>query len=350
MARRKKPPPQTTTVPITPGAATLSGQAIAVEQTTTNTKRIAVLLINFADDLRQPWTIGFIESLYDGSPKSLRDFYDQSSWGKLTVATDVFGWFTLAAPVLPCEQNVWQGQADVAATAAGVDLSAYTNIAYVWPQNNTAGSCRSAGEQPGRRNWIALQTTCDEATGVCAARVNLFHEFGHNLGLDHAGDEAGMYGDSYDVMGCCPSSLLSNIHRLQLGWILPEQVVTITHDQTVTVTAAQDQASKVYRVADGTGNYLYLENRAARTVYENGPGVWTGGMLLIRVAPDHMVFRSTPRGPAYPLTTLLDGTPESNTNPGAKGLPVGRSLTRGPATITNLAFDGVNNTVQIEVI
>lgn len=210
---------------------------------------------------------------------------------------------------------------------------------------------------PGTKAWIALQTTCTPT--ACAARSSLYHEFGHNLGLNHASayDCAGVvysqtctaseYGDSFDVMGCCSNPLISNLGRLRLGWVPPSQVVTVTQNSTLTVTAVNDPASLVYRVSLGDGNFIYLENRAERTIYENGTGgVWTGGMLLFRVAPDYTVKLTNPPG-AFPYSYLLDGSPESNANPQTRGLPVGGSFTANGVTITNVSFDGTNNTVGV---
>jgi len=190
---------------------------------------------------------------------------------------------------------------------------------------------------PGTHTWISLSTNCNEATGICSERFLPIHEFGHNLGLNHAGNAAGQYTDGFDAMGCCNTAMTSNIHRAFLGWIPPAQVVTVTAPTTLTVTRAMDPTSSVYRVADGT-DYYYLENRGERTVWENGAGeAWPGGMLLIRVAPDYTI-------PA--ITTLLDLNP--NTSPTWVGLPVGSSYTTpNGVTITNQAFDGVNNTVAV---
>lgn len=295
------------------------------------------MLVNFADDPRQPWSTNFIDSLYDGAGKSVANFWNDASWGQLSVTADVYGWFTLSVTTTQCpsSQNAITNQADAAATAAGVDLSQYTNRAYIWPANGVSG-CRSGGEMPGTHTWIALQTTCTPM--ACAANSGLTHEFGHNLGLNHAGNAAGQYTDGFDVMGCCGYAMTSNIHRAFMGWIPPSQVVTVTQSTTLTVTAAMNQGSNVYRIPDGTGNYVYLENRAVRTIWENGNGEnWIGGKLLLRVAPDYTV-------PA--VTTLLD--PDPNTSPTQVGLLVGSSYTMpNGVIITNQAFDGINNTVQV---
>ena len=318
------PPPTTTTPPPPPPGPTQY--------------RIAVLLINFSDDPRQPWTSGFIDSLYDGPGKSLANFWNDASWGQVAVTADVYGWFTIAVTTAQCpsSQNALSDQADAAATAAGVDLSLYTHRSYVWPANGVSG-CRSGGQMPGTRSWNALQTTCSEATGICAARSGLVHEFGHNLGLNHAGDVNGEYGDIWSVMGS-GGAMIHNIHRAFLGWSPASQVVTVVTSTTITVGAAGNPASFVYRIPDGTGNYVYLENRAVRTIWENGNGEnWPGGKLLLRIAPDYTI-------PA--ITTLIDADP--GTSPTQVGLPVGSTYTMtNGTTITNFAFGGTDNTVQV---
>ena len=295
------------------------------------------MLVNFADDPRQPWSTEFIDSLYDGSGKSVANFWSDASWGQLLVSADVYGWFTLSVTTAQCpsSQNALSDQADAAATAAGVDLSQYTNRVYLWPANGVSG-CRSGGAfPPGFRAWIALQTTCTPS--ACAAASGLSHEFGHNLGLDHAGNAAGEYTDGFDVMGCCGYAMTSNVHRAFMGWIPSAQIVTVAQSTTLTITAATSSASNVYRIADGT-DFYYLENRAIRSIWENGNGEnWIGGKLLIRIAPDYSVRA---------VTTLLDLDP--GTSPTQVGLPVGSSYTMpNGVVITNQDFDGVDNTVQV---
>jgi len=341
-----KPPCPTTTTPTPPPTTTTPTPAPL-----STDKRIAVMLINFSDDVRQPWTTAFIDSRFDGPSRTVSDFYARSSFGQLDVSADVFGWFVIAQPATPCSLSATANQADAAATASGVDLSLYTNRMYVFPASGRTGECISNGDMPGTRSWVSIPvSSCVEATGICQERT-FVHEFGHNLGMDHAGKllcdggvldgtcTFGQYGDSYDVMGCCPGSLLSNVHRLQMGWIPPGQVITVTTSQILTVTPLNDPASLVYRIPYGA-NYLYLENRNERTIYENGPGTWGGDQLLFRIYPDFTVRAQS---------QVLDGSPATDHNTWL-GLPVGESFTPpGGPTITNLAFDGANNTVQIGV-
>lgn len=316
--RPNRPPcPPTTTTPPTTTQPTTTTPPPA------NTARIAVFLVNFPGDPRQPWTTQYIDSLFD----RLADFYTESSFGQLTITADVFDYVTIS--YTGCNLLSLIGE-QAEAAAGNPDLSGYTHRAYIWPSR---AGCTFAGVGGGGQMWFNLSASCQ---GECAASFHLFpHEFGHNLGFDHSGTlDCGAVllsdncvfselQDQLDVMGCCSDSRLSNIHRLQAGWIPPSQVVTIAQTTTITLEPLDDPNSKVYRVADGTGKYLYFEQRL----------IFSGGQfssLLIRRAGDY-----TNPG----MTELLDRTT----------LPVGSSFTlpHAPVTITNVSDDGTTAIVEV---
>lgn len=322
-----------------------------------NVKRVAVLLVNFSDDQQQPWTTGLVSTLYNGPAPSVADFWAQSSFGQLSVSADVFGWYVIAATASQCASDRFTiaDQANAAATAAGVNLANYTNFAYVFPQNN-ACNFAGTGDFSGSRVW--LDPVCSDLPSCQTYFLKpANHEFGHNLGLDHAQslictDATGAhvvlsdtctvneYGDPFSVMATA-RGLLPNIQRLQMGWIPPSQVVTVTSSQTLTVTPANSQSSIVYRIPIGT-QFLYLENRPGIDAYQNAPTP----NLVIRRAPDYTTPGVCTTNPCFTKTQLLDGTPTDMT-PNNDNLPVGASFSYGGVTIMHLAFDGTNDTVQV---
>jgi len=304
------------------------------------------MLVNFSDDSRQPWTTQFVSTLWNGPARSVQDFYARSSFGRENITADVFGWFTIAVPTTDC--GFWGTNSALVDAVSGVDLSQYTNRAYIVP---STPQCRftGTGDNPGNRTWFSIDPAI--CTPVdCSQQFQPFpHEIGHNFGLAHAHSQTctsggvhvvlsdtcttNEYGDQFSVMGCCQPSLLSNVDRLKLGYIPASQVVTITTSGQYAITGAYNAASLVYRVADGAGQYLYFENRAQQSAYDPGSegGVWQDGNLLIR------------RG-----ASLLDGSPADNdVIPNAKNLPIGASFTYGALTVTNKAWDGTNNVVQV---
>jgi hypothetical protein len=150
------------------------------------------------------------------------------------------------------------------------------------------------------------------------------------------------YGDQFDVMGCCTPSLFSNINRINLGSIPYTQISTITQSGSYAITPAGDPTSLVYGVPDGSGNYIYFENRAAAEP-PTWPNSWSTGNLLVRWG------QKLVPGSTFPFTNLLDCSPADNdTIPNAKGCPVGSSFTLpNGATVTNQSFDGTNNIVSV---
>lgn len=307
------------------------------------------MLVNFADDLRQPWTTAFFDRIYNGPARSVADYFAQSSQGKLAVTASVSGWYTLTTKITSCDLLAVSTQADLAATAAGVNLTTFTNKVYVFPANSCFGGGR--GEMPGSRSWIGMpvDAACpDPALNNCQ-HFHLFpHELGHNIGLDHANnlfctDDTGnpvyfsatctvQLGDIYAVMGCCQPALLDNVRRAQLGWVPPP--VTVSTTTTLTVTPAYAAGSTIYRIPDGAGQFFYLENRATGPVYDVGP--WPNGNLLVRRAPELSTVGRCQSG-CYAMTDLLAG----------RNLDVGLSFSFANVTVSNQAWDGANNTVQV---
>lgn len=327
---------------------------------------VAVILVNFSDNPVTPWTQAQVADWWNGpDTPNAADQYATSSWGRASLSADVFGWYTIPyTQASGCDISSIQAEADAAATSAGHNLSAYSHIGYLFPHNPNCGFTGTA-LQPGNHMWFNIDTTgCPGPNSTCQELHAFAHELGHNLGLSHGAvrichDASGArvvlsntcadedVSDVMGTMGCCNPVTFSNIDRLNLGWIPASQLVTITTSQTVTVTDVSQQSSLVYRVPDGTGNFIYLENRAAPDP-PTFPTGWPNGNLLLRVAPD-----INPGASSWATTYLLDGSPQDNDllTPNAKALPVGQQFTlpNTPVTIANTGFAAGDNTVQITV-
>ena len=64
---------------------------------------VAVLLFNFTGDQRQPWTQSTVRSVVFDGAASVNAYYQNASYGKLSLAGDVFGWYTIAASNSGCD-------------------------------------------------------------------------------------------------------------------------------------------------------------------------------------------------------------------------------------------------------
>jgi chitodextrinase len=265
----------------------------------------------------QPWTTTQVAGYYFNNTKSVASFYREVSNGTLTLTGNVFGWYTLAMSTSTCDYNGFATAARAAATAAGVDLTAYTNIAYAFPRVS-ACSWGGLGNVNGPYSWI----NGNAAMGVYVPT----HELGHNFGSHHASSltcvnssgvrvqyssncTASEYGDPFDVMGSNASSS-GGIHHLntwarrQIGVLTTADQMTVTASGTYSVATAQvgGGTPRILRVLRPSGNYYYLEFRQPYGLFENWAttsAAVTG--VMIRIAPDTSRIQSK----------LIDAHPET---------------------------------------
>lgn len=202
------------------GAASVEADATTAAALFPNTygeQKVLVMLVNFQDQNTQPITQSSAHSLVFSN---VNGFYRENSAGQAHLAGNTVGWFTLPISKSACDITAISTEADKAATAAGVNLAAYTRKVYMFPKNACAwAGLGTVGGNPSRA-WI---------NGSFSLRV-VAHELGHNFGLRHAyardcgattlGDNCTTitYGDPADVMGAT-SGHFGAFNKEMLGWL-----------------------------------------------------------------------------------------------------------------------------------
>ncbi|HVM30985.1 MAG TPA: hypothetical protein VM305_09505 [Candidatus Limnocylindrales bacterium] len=196
---------------------------------TSATKRVAVILFNFANDQTQPYTTAFAAGIAFNNADSVAAYYSENSLGKWGMTGQVFGWYTIASSNSSCSYSTWANEARALAAVDGYADSQFDNVVYGFPRTS-ACSWNGLANLPGRNSWL-------NGTGGMTLRV-MAHELGHNFGTHHAQTlsctEGGVrvalvsdiskctvseYGDPFTVMGAAQRHHMTNFSRGNFGWL-----------------------------------------------------------------------------------------------------------------------------------
>ncbi len=308
---------------------------------------VAVILLNFADNRAQPWTVADVRARAFTQPYSVDGEYAFSSDQTYHVTGDVFGWYPITQTQSPCNFSGWASEARTLAINAGVNLAAYEHVQYAWPFTSSCGFSGLA-QMPGSTSWINGSYNPIPAIPV--------HEFGHNLGLQHAASWAcgavplsdscthGEYGDTFAMMGT--GDLLSNWSRAVLGWITPT-VLNATGAYLLAPSTTPNVTNRLLSIPRTNGTFLHLEFRQIAQPFSNqGPTDPIVNGVTVRVA-------GNPANGAGQYSHLLDMTPSTQTFWDAP-LPVGQSFTDNVASgasgvkITTVSVGPSGSQVRVE--
>ena len=84
-------------------------------------REVVVLLINFTNDTSQPWTPAQATSTMFTGPGSVNQYFQEESFGAISMTGDVYGWYTLPMSNAGCAVGNWAAAANTAAATAGVN-------------------------------------------------------------------------------------------------------------------------------------------------------------------------------------------------------------------------------------
>jgi len=310
-------------------STTQSIQTLAsISPNTFGEQKVLVLLVNFQDKATQPWTTTQVRDIVFNSVNS---FYRESSYGQTWLAGDVFGWYTLPISSATCDQNAIATYANQAATAAGINLSAYNRLVYAFPSLSCGWTgWGTYGGNPSQA-WI---------NGSMSVRT-VGHELGHGFGIYHAraldcgADVVGTncsiieYGDTWDILG--QAGVVAHSHAAQkerLGWLgygTSPGITVVQSSGTYWVDpyetlGSNPKALKILKSTDpttGTKTWYYVEFRRPigfDSFISSNSSVMNG--VVIHTGTEAYSFDEY----------LLDMTPETSSF-GDGALVVGRSFT-----------------------
>lgn len=331
---------------------------------TVGEQKIGVLLVNFTDDRSQPFTLA---QVHDMVFNQLNGYVRENSFQKTWVSGNSWGWLNL--PIAKtCNGLDINIQARQAATNAGIDLSGYGRLVFVFPLDYTcgwSGMANVGGAQPSIwiNGWRQLKTFA--------------HELGHSFGLMHAhAQDCGStavggtctvdeYGDTIDAMGGQAGGHYDAFNKEQLGWLgnVAATPATPTGGQPVVASVSASgrysletystpagtlpKALKLPRGVDpatGAMRWYYIEYRQAvgsDAVLANWPATNYLRGLVIRTATQDDSNSGQ----------LLDMSPNSSPDRDWEdaALLFGQSFTDAAAGVTLVAVAGNASGAQVDI-
>jgi hypothetical protein len=275
---------------------------------------VAVILVNFQNDLGQPVTRDAARTMMF---TTVDDFYQEASFGQTWLDGEVFGYYTIAMDDTVCDNYQLASLADQKATAAGVQLGNYARKVYVFPRNACGWSGLANVGGSATRAWI---------NGGMSLLV-VGHELGHNQGLSHAQSlncdtsplgntcTTHSYGDTADIMGNYRAAHFSPFAKDVLGWLNdgvspPIHTVSASGRYSIEPYSSQSVGPKAIRVPRGTDSsgrklWYYLEYRqpVGADAVLGSTGNLTKG-VIVRLATEGDIYSSR----------QLDMSPNSSTS------------------------------------
>jgi Gametolysin peptidase M11 len=310
-------------------------------------QRTAVILVNFQDKpADKPWTTDQVRSMVFGT---VNNFYLENSFQQAWLSGDVVGWYTIPQVSTTCDQLQIASHAKAAAGAAGVSVSSYARLVYVFPKNPAcywSGTASVSGTPS--QTWINGELTLDI----------LAHEIGHNFGLHHShasicngstlGDNCmqSEYGDTVDMMGGARSAHFNAFQKEYLGWLNgsatpPIQTVSASGNFTIdryVGSGTNAKALKILKSTDpltGKKTYYYVEYRQALG-FDAPLGDSSSMLLSAANVMNGVLIRTGSADESGNTSFLLDMTPATYDNfyPRDPALVVGGTFTDIGAGVT----------------
>ncbi|MBF0397056.1 MAG: M6 family metalloprotease domain-containing protein [Desulfobacterales bacterium] len=283
------------------------------------TRKIPVIMINFSDRSTSYNTSDFNTSLFGSGNKSMKDYYEEISYGKFTISSGsagIKGWFT--APKTHDYYGTNSSGQDAHPAELVIDAVKAADASINFAEYDSDGDCycdvvaiihQGKGEEDGgtstdiwSHNWnlqsaaisgdgTGVYTTNDSAScgnikiknyiimpeksgdGLQSTIGVFAHEYGHSLGLPDLYDtDNSSYGiGNWGLMG---SGSWNNTSRqgdtpahmcawskFFLGWISPTQVSGTLNNELIEPASQNEDVYKFLSGTSSSGEYILVENR-----------------------------------------------------------------------------------------
>jgi hypothetical protein len=281
---------------LTSSPRVISTRDVSTQELISGTRKVAVILLNFPDaPLETTPTVSSANTHLRGQ---LHDYMNETSFGKVNLTGDSYGWFT-ATIGKTCELfNI--GNEAVKVADPSVNFSQYQHLMVVFPKD----VCTFAGIG---YVGFALSYTTNEGTiplYTTAVPTDYFelrstsHEIGHNFGARHSnGWECGSltdgpnctstgYANHYETMGGNLPFHFGGNHKELFGWLPTTSVMNVTTDGTYAIRPIESATTlpQVLKIKRDAKTSYYVENRVA-TGFDTGLPTGAVNGAVIKIAP-----------------------------------------------------------------
>lgn len=354
--------------------------------TTTGAQNVAVVMVTTPSNPSFPsgFTPSYFQQEFFGSgagslnTESLNGFWAQTSYNQTSATGQVVGPFALSQNYT-CDQLDDLTTAAIAAADSTIDFTQFTRIAIVFPIQ----SCSYSGFNSAGVGSIGCSTETSPSKGNLTASVawlpifpndettlklaTFAHEFGHNLGLDHASSDDYSniplgppgnpgstieYGDSFSVMGADTTfnnepiaGQYSAEHKaLDLGWLSLGDYQEVTSSGAFTLVPFENdsglRALRILRDAS-SGAWLWVEFRQPIGDVDSSFSLWesVGETNVFQGALIH--YEDPSLDPLH--TYLLDFNPSSAPNNFLKPVLLPGQTWSDPNSLLSLTVNSANS-------
>ena len=222
----------------------------------------------------------------------------------------------------------WQTKAKEAAADAGIDLSGYQHLIYMFPFLGLQGPCHWFGIAGLNSNWLMIN-------GDFGVKI-VTHELGHNLGLLHAGSytctsgevrvqisddcTTTEYGDPFDTMGSTAARHSSGWNLAKLGFLAPGNVETVETSGTYSMQSALNPTAQPTTLRIPRERSVYGGDVTSWYYLEVREKAWHLRGSIVDPSMTGVSIRIAPNPAFLPETLLLDANPATATFEDARRL------------------------------
>jgi len=314
--------------------------SVTVPPNTFGEQKVLVLLVNFQDLQTQPFSVSQVQSTVFGT---VNNFFKESSYQQTWLNGNVYGWYTLPISSSTCDTSAIATYAKQAATAAGVNLSAYNRHVFAFPSLSTCGfsGASTVGGSPSQ-SWINGSMTLRTVGHELEHGIGLYHARALECGSEVVGSNCTVveYGDIIEILGQSGKTGHSHAHQKErLGWLgygSSPGLTTVQSSGTYWLDpyetlGTNPKALKVLKSVNsttGVSTFYYVEFRRPigfDSFISSNNNLMNGVMVHTGVEPygrDNYLLDMTPESSSWTDSALVVGRSYNDPNSGVTITPL----------------------------